>query len=109
MDVFDLKDLLKEHADSGERSLRFMFRDALSMGLYILPAGAEDLQQPHTEDEVYHVLSGEATWVVGDEMRPVSEGAIIYVDRLNPHKFIDITEELKLLAIFAPPYGSLAK
>lgn len=109
MDVFDLKDLLKEHADSGERSLRFMFRDALSMSLYILPVGAEDLQQPHTEDEVYHVLSGKATWVVGDETRSVSEGAIIYVDRLNPHKFIDITEELKLLVIFAPPYGSLAK
>jgi|TARA_B100000809_G_scaffold259993_2_gene306094 mannose-6-phosphate isomerase-like protein (cupin superfamily) len=109
MDVFDLKDLLKEHADSGERSLRFMFRDALSMSLYILPAGADDLQQPHTEDEVYYVLSGNATWVVGDETRLVSEGAVIYVDRHIPHKFIDITEELKLLVIFAPPYGSLAK
>ena len=63
MDVFDLKDLLKEHADSDERSLWFMFRDALSMSLYIMPAGAEDLQPPHTEDEVYYVLSGKATWV----------------------------------------------
>ena len=109
MDVFDLKDLLKEHADSDERSPWFMFRDALSMSLYILPAGAEDLQNPHTEDEVYYVLSGKATWVVGDETRPVSEGASIYVDRLIPHKFRDITEDLKLLVIFAPPYGSLAK
>jgi mannose-6-phosphate isomerase-like protein (cupin superfamily) len=109
MDVFDLKDLLKEHADSGERSLGFMFRDALSMSLYILPAGAEDMQKPHMEDEVYYVLSGKATWVVGDETHPVEEGAIIYVDREIPHKFIDITEELRLLVIFAPPYGSLAK
>ena len=46
MDVFDLKDLLKEHADSAERSLRFMFRYALSMSLNILPAGAEGLQNP---------------------------------------------------------------
>jgi mannose-6-phosphate isomerase-like protein (cupin superfamily) len=47
--------------------------------------------------------------VVGDETRPLSEGASIYVDRLIPHKFRDITEDMKLLVIFAPPYGSLAK
>jgi mannose-6-phosphate isomerase-like protein (cupin superfamily) len=109
MDVFDLKDLLKEHAESGERSLRFMFRDALSMSLYILPAGAEDQQKPHTEDEAYYVLGGKATWEVGDESRPVEEGSIIYVDRLIPHKFRDVTEDLKLLVFFAPPFGSLAK
>ena len=82
-----------------------MFRDAPSMSL------TSYLPSPKTstsyEDEVYYVLSGKATWVDGEETRPVNEGAIIYVDRHIPHKFTDINEELKLLIIFAPPYGSL--
>ncbi|MCK7526822.1 MAG: cupin domain-containing protein [Ignavibacteriales bacterium] len=30
----------------------------MSMGLYVLPTGGGDPQSPHTEDEVYYVVSG---------------------------------------------------
>ena len=34
--------------------------DDLSIGTYVIPAGGEDPQEPHTEDEVYVVSSGRA-------------------------------------------------
>ena len=32
----------------------------MSLGLYVLPVGGTDPQQPHTEDEAYLVLRGRA-------------------------------------------------
>ena len=54
----DLEDLLARRRASGEPWMEFLRVPALSMGLYVLKAGAEDTQEPHTEDEVYYVVSG---------------------------------------------------
>ena len=73
------------------------------MGLYVLPAGSADPQSPHTEDEVYYVVSGAATLRVGSEDRPVKPGTLVYVEAGAEHKFHSITENLTLLVMFAPP------
>lgn len=39
----------------------------LSIGTYSIPAGGVDDQSPHTEDEVYVVVSGRATLTVPGE------------------------------------------
>ena len=82
--------------------------DALSMGLYVLPAGDTDPQQPHTEDEVYYVVSGRARFTSGDEERDVHPGMVIFVEKGAEHRFHSITENLMLLVVFAPPRGSQA-
>ena len=48
-----LDDLLKAHADSGKLYHEFLRVPDMSAGLYILPAGSKDPQQPHSEDEMY--------------------------------------------------------
>jgi mannose-6-phosphate isomerase-like protein (cupin superfamily) len=79
------------------------------MGLYVLPAGGVDAQSPHTEDEVYYVLSGRAVMKVADEDRPVQPGAVVYVAKNLEHLFHSIEEELTLLVFFAPAeYSSRA-
>ena len=72
------------------------------MGLYVLPAGGADPQSPHTEDEVYYVVSGKAKIKVGEEDRSVQAGSIVYVARNVGHRFYSIEEELKVLVFFAP-------
>ena len=37
----------------------------LSVGTYSVPAGADDDQEPHTEDEIYVVTAGQATLKAG--------------------------------------------
>lgn len=102
MDHFELKQVNAERAQLGKLYLEFVRTPALSVGLYVLAAGLDDPQQPHTEDEVYHVIRGRATVRVGDEDQPVGAGSVVYVAAGVPHRFHTIEEELELLVFFAP-------
>lgn len=102
MDAFTLDDLLKQHAEHGQLYLEFLRYPSISMGLYKLPAGGTDPQQPHNEDEVYYVVSGKAKITVGDEVKPVETGSIVYVAKKVVHRFHDIKEDLTILVFFAP-------
>jgi mannose-6-phosphate isomerase-like protein (cupin superfamily) len=82
--------------------LEFLRVKSMSMGLYVLEAGATDPQNPHTEDEVYVVTSGKAKIRVGTEVHEVKAGSIVYVDANVEHKFFEIEERLETLVFFAP-------
>jgi mannose-6-phosphate isomerase-like protein (cupin superfamily) len=105
METFDLSRLLSGHDFSGEPYLEFLRVPALSVGLYVLPAGAADPQQPHTEDEVYHVVGGRASIRVGAEDRAVEAGTVVFVEAGVDHRFHDIEEDLTVLVFFAPAEG----
>jgi mannose-6-phosphate isomerase-like protein (cupin superfamily) len=80
----------------------------LSLGTYSIPAGGADDQQPHTEDEIYVVKTGRATMVTPSGTAAVGPGSVIYVPAGEEHRFTDVTEDLALIVVFAPPYGSRA-
>ena len=82
--------------------------DDLSVGTYSIPAGGLDDQTPHTEDEIYLVRSGRATLVTSSGTAEVGPGTVAYVPAMETHQFTGILEDLALLVIFAPPYGSRA-
>lgn len=67
----------------------------------MLAAGAMDEQQPHGQDEVYVVMAGGALFTAADESREVRAGDILFVAAGVPHRFHDISEELRLI-VFAP-------
>lgn len=102
MEAFTVTDLLNSQDQGGQDYLEFLKVPALSVGLYKLLAGGVDKQQPHTEDEIYFVLSGSATVLIGDESREVSTGSLIYVPANVEHHFHSIINELRLLVVFAP-------
>ena len=102
MQAFELTDLISQQKDSDKLYLEFLKVPDLSMGLYVLPAGGTDPQSPHTEDEVYYILSGRAKIQVADEDRNVQAGSIVYVVKNVEHRFHSIEEELKVIVFFAP-------
>lgn len=106
MQAFELNDLIRTHGELGQLYYEFIHEASLSVGLYILPTGSSDPQQPHNEDEVYYVINGRAQITVGDETQAVQSGSTIFVAKHVPHKFHDISEDLTLLVFFAPPEGS---
>ena len=107
-DTFELLDVLDQLRASGQPYYEFLRRDSLSAGIYHLAAGEPDRQRPHTEDEVYYVLSGEGSVEIDSEQRPVQPGSVVFVAKHIPHRFLDYPEGLTLLVIFAPPRGSAA-
>lgn len=108
MDAFELADVLDRQSASGQAYLEFFKVADLSVGLYVLEPGEPDRQQPHSEDEVYYVAAGRARVTVGDEVREVREGSIVFVPAGVPHRFHDITAELRLLVVFGPAEYSRA-
>lgn len=102
----DLGRLAEEHRRSARRYREALRSAALSVGLYRLPAGADDDQRPHGEEEVYLVLEGRGRFRMGDEDFAVSPGNLLTVPAKVEHRFHSIAEDLLLLVFFAPAEGS---
>lgn len=107
MQAFDLQPLLADHEAAGRAYLEFLRVPALSAGLYVLPAGGTDPQQPHEQDEVYYVVNGRARFRGGEDDQPVAPGTLLYVPAREEHRFHSIEEELTVLVLFAPAEGSI--
>jgi mannose-6-phosphate isomerase-like protein (cupin superfamily) len=106
MQAYELTEIVRQRAESGQPWLEFLRVPTLSMGLYELAAGATDPQLPHTEDEVYYVVSGQGMIDVAGESQTVGPGSIVFVAATVPHRFHTIMEDLRVLVFFAPAEGS---
>jgi quercetin dioxygenase-like cupin family protein len=102
MQIFELDGLLERHKAAGNLWMEFLRVPSLSAGIYRLPAGSIDPQNPHTQDEVYYVISGRGSFTCDGETIPASPGSTIYVAANAEHRFHNITEDLTVLVLFAP-------
>ncbi len=106
--TFELPKLIDGRLRSDDSWLEFLRVSSLSMGIYVLPAGGEDPQTPHNEDEVYYVVSGRAVLQVAGRDQPVQAGSIVFVAQKVEHHFHSIDEELTALVFFAPAETDVA-
>lgn len=108
--AFKMNDLLETLDKSGKRYREFLRTASMSAGVYALPKGRDDMQTPHSEDEIYYVVSGRAKFYAdGDSKRrdrEVGPGSVLFVAAKADHRFHSITEDLVLLVFFAPPEGT---
>ena len=102
MQTYELAQLISKRESTNKLYLEFLKVPDLSMGLYVLPTGGTDPQSPHTEDEVYYVVSGRGQILVANENRDVQAGSVVYVSKNVAHRFHSIEEELVVLVFFAP-------
>jgi mannose-6-phosphate isomerase-like protein (cupin superfamily) len=75
---------------------------SLSLTVARWPAGSADDQAPHTEDEVYHVVSGRAVLRVAGTATTVGVGSVAFVAAGVEHRFSEITEDLEVLVFWSP-------
>lgn len=99
--AFDIGDIRERRAEHGRPWEEFIRVPDLYVGLYEIEAGGQDRQSPHDADEIYHVLAGRASFVVGDDRTEVGPGSVLYVAKGKEHRFVDITEDLSVLVFFA--------
>ena len=80
----------------------FLKVSSMSVGLYKLNKGEKDKQKPHTEDEIYLIIEGKASFQNGDAIADISKGDILFVEANKEHRFYDVTEDLTTLVFFSP-------
>jgi mannose-6-phosphate isomerase-like protein (cupin superfamily) len=71
---------------------------------YYAPRG-RDMQQPHSRDEVYVVLSGSGAFVCGDDRHPFGPGDVLFVPAGAVHRFEDFGDDFATWVMFYGPEG----
>ena len=95
MDAFEIDEIAAQHGRHSQPYYEFFRTTTLSLGFYVLRAGDQDRQLPHTEDEVYYVIEGKGMIQVGTEDRPVAAGSTVFVGVGVDHRFHSIAEDLR--------------
>ena len=98
--VFQLPELLGK-AEKGKLSFHeFLRTPSLSCSVYNVPAGSQELESAHEEDELYLVLAGRGRLRIDEQEHHVGEGTLMYVRATSEHTFFDVEEDLTVLAFF---------
>jgi mannose-6-phosphate isomerase-like protein (cupin superfamily) len=100
--IYHLHGLTQAHQETGRLYYEFIESSHISAGIYILPAGCSDPQEPHEEDELYYVISGKGKFMYDGADFDVESGSVLFVPRRCDHHFHHIEQELVLLVVFGP-------
>lgn len=75
----------------------------MELGYYV-PQGSDN-QQPHAQDEIYIVHTGNGTFVRGDERIPFAPGDALFVAAGVEHRFVDFSDDFGAWVVFYGPQG----
>ncbi len=89
---------------TGKRFVQLFRGHDLEVELYA-PQG-EDLQTPHTRDEIYIVARGEGYFVMGPQRLPFQPGDLLFVPAGMAHRFEAFTDDLAVWVFFFGPERS---
>lgn len=87
----------------GERFVQALAHGSMSVELYA-PIGI-DPQSPHSQDELYFVISGTGEFVKGDERMSFSPGSAFFVPAGQPHRFESFSHDFATWVVFWGPRG----
>lgn len=68
------------------------------------PVG-EDLQTPHSRDEVYIIRRGSGGFIRNGERVSVAAGDVLFVPAEMDHRFVDFSEDFDTWVLFWGPEG----
>jgi mannose-6-phosphate isomerase-like protein (cupin superfamily) len=106
LNAYTVDDVDAQRLSTKEPWLEFQRSTDISTGLYVLEAGEVDEQVPHTEDEIYVAVSGQAKFQTPSGTVPVRTGTVLFVAANEEHRFVEVTETLRLVVVFGPAEGS---
>ena len=76
---FDLSTYLEKIKKRSSYFYTFINRDSLAAGILILQAGEKDTQEPHDNDEVYYIISGDGFLKIKDKDYEISKDKLFFV------------------------------
>ncbi len=88
---------------NGERFAVLLERGELEVEIY--QPESVDPQQPHRRDEVYIVVAGSGTFVVGNERMTFGRGDFLFAPAGVVHRFEFFSRDLTVWVIFYGPEG----
>lgn len=99
--------LNKLPAKDGERSIELFRHGTLTVKLYA-PRGS-DPQTPHSQDEIYVIVSGTGRFRRGAEETSFGPGDVLFVSAGEEHRFLQFTDDFATWAFLYGPEGGEAQ
>ena len=100
---FDVNNSIIKIKKSSTYFHTFIDKPSLAVGVLVLKSGEEDTQEPHDNDEVYYVISGDGFLKIKDKDYKVSKDKVFFVAKDVEHYFHGNKKELKVLYFFGGP------
>lgn len=86
------------HTHEGKTFLELFRHGSMSVEIY-RPVG-HDPQQPHVQDEIYVVISGNGIFQNGTEQYAFQPGDFLFVPAGREHRFLEFSEDFSTWVIF---------
>ena len=97
---YDLETYLEKIKESSSYFSTFIDKDSLAAGVMLLSPGEKDTQEPHENDEVYFIISGNGFLKINDKDHKVSKNKLFFVGKNVKHFFHGNSEDLQVLYFF---------
>ncbi|MGH1520974.1 MAG: cupin domain-containing protein [Nitrosopumilus sp.] len=99
----DLTSYIGKIKKSSSYFYTFINKSSLAAGLLLLQLGEKDTQEPHDNDEIYYVISGDSFLKIKNKDYKISKDKIFFVGKNVDHYFHGNRRELKVLYFFGGP------
>ena len=95
--IFDLEKVISAVPDSAYFH-NFLNVETMEVGIINLKKDQKDIQQPHSFDEIYYIISGKGTIEIDGIKNDINPGKIIYIPKEVHHSFHAISD--KIIALY---------
>lgn len=99
--LIDIRNLIPKMDLDKSEFLDFFELEHLQAGILRLKPAEQDMQEPHSSDEVYLVLEGDGFIEIGKKSYPLKKDLFIFVPAEVRHKFYGNTKEILVLYFFS--------
>ncbi|HYY87117.1 MAG TPA: cupin domain-containing protein [Nitrososphaeraceae archaeon] len=99
--IIDIRDLIRKMDLDDSEFLNFFELEHLQIGILRLKPGEQDMQEPHSSDEVYLVLDGDGFIEIGKKAYSLKKDLFIFVPAEVKHKFYGNTREILVIYFFS--------
>ena len=101
---FDTNEYLKKIKNNDDGFFHtFLNKRSLAAGILFLKPGERDIQEPHDNDEIYYIISGDGFLKINKKDYRISKGKAFFVAKNVKHNFFGNTKELTVLYFFGGP------
>lgn len=97
--IFEMEKLISKLEGDENYFLTFINSHGIQAGILRLRPEEEDVQEPHSSDEIYFIIRGDGFIHINGRKYTLIPNSLIYVPANVEHKFYGNTEEL-LVAYF---------
>jgi mannose-6-phosphate isomerase-like protein (cupin superfamily) len=76
-----------------------------TMSVEVFAPVGEDMQQPHTQDELYFVQRGHAQLIINGQVYEAAPADVFFVAAGAEHRFINFSTDFATWVVFYGPQG----